>query len=304
MLFLHKKGPNYMLYTIKNEQLEITISTLGAEIKSVKYLNEDRLHDSNPQFWGRSAPLLFPNVGTILNKSTIINGQSYPLPKHGFLRDTESTIKEITKTSLILEFTSSAATLKMYPFDFKVTVAYALFNNQISSEVKIQNLSPKLMPFNFGLHPAFKTPVCADEKFEDYQISVQTLKNYDVLPVNLEFGLIDFNHIAKTLPLSKPLPLNYEDYQADALVFDNIEFNSLSLTNKKETKGLTFTFDQNFTMLGIWTPYPVKAPFICLEPWIGCADPVGHDGVFTNKKDLIWLKPNETKNISYNWKFF
>lgn len=293
-----------MLYTIKNDQIELKVCSLGAEIKSVKYLNEERLHDSNPKFWGRSAPLLFPNVGTILNKTTTINGQNYPLPKHGFLRDTESTVQELTDTSITFKFVSSPNTLKMYPFEFEINVAYKISDNLISSKIDIQNLSSCEMPFNFGLHPAFKIPLCADELFEDYQISIETLKTYDVLPVNLELGLIDFNHVAKKIDLSKPLVLNHDDYQTDALVFDKIDFNTITLANRQRTKGITFSYDQNFTMLGIWTPYPVKAPFICLEPWIGCADPVGHDGIYTNKKDLIWLKPHEIKKIKYQWKLF
>ena len=77
-----------MLYTIKNDYLEVQISDNGAEIKSIKYLNKDYLHNSDPKFWGRSAPLLWPNIGTIKNGTASIDGINYPMKKHGFLRDT------------------------------------------------------------------------------------------------------------------------------------------------------------------------------------------------------------------------
>ena len=57
-------------------------------------------------------------------------------------------------------------------------------------------------------------------------------------------------------------------------------------------------------MLGLWTPIKLSAPFICIEPWIGCADRPDTDGTFTNKRDLIWVKPNENKTIKYSFNIF
>ena len=65
----------------------------------------------------------------------------------------------------------------------------------------------------------------------------------------------------------------------------------------------SFEFN-DFPMLGIWTPNHVHANFICIEPWIGCADPSDHDNVFTNKRYLINLNPNDEKLISYHIKLF
>lgn len=294
---------DYMQYIIKNKYLDVTINTLGAEIKSIKYLDEERLHDSNPTYWHRSAPLLFPNIGTIKNGKTIINEHEYSLPKHGFLRDQEFTIIDYDDTKIMLEFKSNLKTKSIYPFDFQIIVLYQLEFETLKSSVTITNLHKQIMPFNFGLHPAFKIPISKDEQFNDYQIIFPTTSNYKIPTVNLSDGTIDFNSTIKNYYNLNTLDLEYFDYQNDALIFTDITFSNLTLTNKKQTKGLYFSFP-NFPMLALWTPNHIKSPFICIEPWIGCADESNHNGYFDQKKYLIKLKANEVYNICYQFKFF
>ena len=57
-------------------------------------------------------------------------------------------------------------------------------------------------------------------------------------------------------------------------------------------------------MLGVWTPNTCKAPFICIEPWIGCADAPTSNCDFLTKRDLIVVKPNESKKVNYEITLF
>jgi galactose mutarotase-like enzyme len=76
----------------------------------------------------------------------------------------------------------------------------------------------------------------------------------------------------------------------------------ISLKNKHMNKPiLTMTFDE-FTYLGIWSK--PGAPFICIEPWLSTADNVNSTGVFTQKQDIILLKPNDTFECKYTVEFF
>lgn len=292
-----------MLYTIENKHIRLTVSNHGAEIKSLVFDNVERIHDSNPAFWNRSAPLLFPCIGTITNKETIINDKAYALSKHGFLRDQDFELVSIDDHTIVLKFHSNETTLAMYPFTFEVIVKYEIENKKMLSSVNITNLSHEPMPFNFGLHPAFKTPISEDEKFEDYELVVHSSKDHPIYKVELSNGTINFDEAVRTINFSEPLPLNYDDYLGDALVFDNIDFDEITLQDSKGTHGVSFTFP-GFPMLGIWTPSPKRAPFICLEPWIGCADPTTHDGMFIHKKHMIVLNTSESKEITYTWRFF
>ena len=292
-----------MLYTIKNNNLSLSVSDHGAEIKSIIFNNEERLHDSNPSYWNRSAPLLFPCIGTITNGESIINGKPYNLPKHGFIRDQEFVLTNQTEDTLEFTFVSTPDTLKIYPYEFELVVKYILSENTVSSEVIVKNKSNETMMYNFGLHPAFKTPIREGETFEDYKFITESSKEHPVYKVELSNGTIDFREVMRTINFKEPLPLNYEDYKYDALVFDNIDFDQLTLTNNDETHGITFTF-KGFPMLGIWTPYPKNAPFICIEPWIGCADPTVHDGQFKHKTHVQTLEPSKENIIKYSFKFF
>lgn len=290
-----------MLHTIKNSKLEITIDSVGAEIKRIKYLGEDRLHDSNPKFWGRSAPILFPNIGKFKNDITSINGVEYKLTKHGFLRDTEMEVKDFKEYSITYSVKQTEKTLSVYPFDFELLIKYVLLDNILESTIIVKNTSNKVMPFNIGLHPAFKVPLY-DDKFEDYHLELSNSKTYDTPSVDLTTGTIDFNKTFRTFKNLKTLPLNYSDYDFDAIVLNDINFNNVKLY-KDEKELLSFTFS-GFNSLGIWTPNNnVFANFICIEPWHGCADSSDHDGIFEHKRDMMFLEPNDSKLFSYSFEF-
>lgn len=292
-----------MLHTIENKKIKLIVSEHGAEIKSLVFEGTERIHDSNPEFWGRSAPLLFPCIGTITNRQTLINGKPYALPKHGFIRDEDFILTKKDESSLEFTFNSNEKTLLIYPYHFTLIVKYILIDDELKSEIIVKNNSEEKMLYNFGLHPAFKTPIQEDEIFEDYEFIVHSSKNHPVIKVDLSNGTIDFRTIMREINFSNPLELNYDDYLNDALVFDNIDFNEMTLKHKTKNQGVTFKFP-NFPMLGIWTPSPKRAPFICIEPWIGCADPTIHDGSFINKKHVQKLDPHQEQNITYSWKFF
>lgn len=292
-----------MNYKISNQNLLIEVSDHGAELKSIKYNNVEYLHDSNPKFWSRSAPLLFPNIGTIKDGKTLINDNEYKMVKHGFLRDRDLQVTNHETSSITFEYLASDEDLKIYPYNFKFTVTYQIHGNILKSYIVVTNLSNDTMQFNLGLHPAFKVPLFENEKFEDYKFIFKDAGSYECPAVELSNGTINFEKIARKFENLKELPLNYEDYKEDALVFTNLATHQITLTNKDESHGVSFEF-HDFPLLGIWTPNHVKANFICIEPWIGCADPTNHDGQFKNKCELISLKENENTLITYQIKFF
>lgn len=292
-----------MNYQISNQKLIIKVAEHGAEIKTITYNNINYLHDSNPKFWNRSAPILFPNIGTIKNGQAKINGVNYPLTKHGFLRDRNFILEHLETSSITLSYLSNDDDLLIYPFKFKVDITYQIHGNTLKSYIVINNLSDVDMPFNLGLHPAFKVPLFENEQFEDYKFIFDEEITCDSPKVNLNDGTIDFNSIAKHFDKIKELPLNYSDYDNDALIFTNVKNNHIKLVNKNENHGVDFEFN-DFPLLGIWTPNHTHANFICIEPWIGCADTSDHDGNFLNKRQLINLKPKKMKLISYQIKFF
>lgn len=292
-----------MQYTIKNEKVTVSVESKGAELKVIKFNDVDYLHNGQQPYWNRTAPILWPNVGAIKDGYTIINGEKYRLPKHGFLRDSEFVVVSHDNTSLTLKLVSNEQTKELYPFDFEIIIVYRIVDSTVESSISINNKSTKTMPFNLGLHPAFKVPHSSDEQFEDYKIKFGVTGTYEMPTVNLSNGTIDFTKRNRTFTNFNTLSLNYDDYKNDALIFENILKRSVCLQNKDGSHGINFSFE-DFPMLGIWTPDSIKSPFICIEPWIGCGDPIDHDHIFTNKRDIINLLPNDSKTITYKLELF
>ena len=90
---------------IKNDQLTLEISSLGAELQSIKDANgNEYLWDGDDKYWNRHSPILFPIVCGLWNDTYRIDGKEYHLPRHGFARDTE--FKLVGKTGDRLTFAS------------------------------------------------------------------------------------------------------------------------------------------------------------------------------------------------------
>lgn len=287
-----------MLYTISNDLISLTINSVGAEIKSIKKDGIEYMHQDDPATWNRSAPYLFPAIGCFKNKVTYFNNQPYNLPKHGIVRDMEASLVEQTDNSLVFEVKENGESLRYYPYSFIFRVTYTLVNATVDVKLEVINTNNDDMPFNLGLHPAFRVPLFEGEKFEDYQITFNKKGTYEVPTVDLANGLIDWSKVCRIFNNLEVLPLNYADYKNDALVFDNVPFNEMVLSNPKNDYGIKLTFN-DFKTVGIWTPNHVNANFVCLEPWLGCADSPISSGKFAEKKNIINLAPEQTFTTSY-----
>ena len=83
-----------MIHTIQNNFLTVQVKNAGAELCSIKdKAGTEYLFDANPAYWGRSAPVLFPFVGSLKNKSFVYEGKSYQMGQHGFAQGLFSAAK-------------------------------------------------------------------------------------------------------------------------------------------------------------------------------------------------------------------
>ena len=51
--------------------------------------------------------------------------------------------------------------------------------------------------------------------------------------------------------------------------------------------------------VGIWSPTPKEAPFVCIEPWCGIADAVDATGQLAEKFGINKLPANELFKTQY-----
>lgn len=278
-----------MTYHLQNENIIITVDSKGAELKSVfnKSTQEELLWQAEPEFWSKSSPVLFPIVGTLKNDIYIYNQKQYKMPRHGFARDYNFNLDEVSNAHLVLSLEASPDTLQLYPFVFKLQIIYTLKNNSLQVDYKVENLSDvETMYFSLGAHPAFNVGIKVDD-FSDYSLLFN--KDSHLKASCLKDGLLTTDKNTITLTNQK-LPLNYELFENDALVLLDMKSDKITLMDNEDKNMLTFEFE-NFPYFGIWT---VKdSGFICLEPWAGVADFDSHDQQLENKTGINTLKPNE-----------
>ena len=287
-----------MLYTLENKKLCVLVRSQGAELRSIKEREDETeyLWDGNPEWWKYSSPVLFPIVGKLLDGKYTVDGQEYKLPGHGLGRISEFELvsREEMRIEFALKWTED--TLKVYPWKFQLNIAYELDDNQIKVIWKIQNLDDKHMVYSIGSHGAFRCPIVAGESFDDCYLEFNASEDMKNLPIDSK-GQIQHEYGDQAVKGTK-LPLNYEMFKHDALVYDAQKSDTVSICSTKSDKKVTVQA-KGFPYWGYWTPDKGGAPFLCIEPWHGHADYVDFAGDFKEREGSEELAPGEEKTFSY-----
>jgi galactose mutarotase-like enzyme len=284
-----------MQHILSNDFIEVSIKEFGAELNSLKKRNEplEYIWQGDEKYWNRHAPILFPIVGKLLDNEYIYENKTYKLGQHGFARDKlfEVFVKEDDYICFKLE--SSNDTLEIYPFYFELYLGYKLIKNSLEISYKVVNKSQKKMPFSIGAHPAFYWPL-EKEKKENYYFEFENTKELERLPLTVA-GISNKKEIIKLE--NNKLALNEGLFKDDALVIQNLENKTITFKNSQDNKSIKMSFE-GFPYLGLWSK-PTGAPFICIEPWCGVADFIGHNKKLEDKKEIITLLENEIFQSSY-----
>lgn len=277
------------MYNLENENLKVSVITKGAELNSIfnKTNQQELLWQADPAFWGKSSPVLFPIVGTLKDDVYIYNQAEYKLSRHGFARDFNFSVNKVSDNQLIFTLESSAKTLNIYPFLFRLQIIYTLETDRLKVEYKVVNLSAEqMMYFSLGAHPAFNVGN-TKKSFNDYKLFFNN--DYELKANYLKNGLLKADQHTVLLNNQK-LNLNYKLFENDALVFLDMKSDNIALLDGDDKEILTFKFE-NFPYFGLWT---VKdSGFICLEPWAGFSDFETHNQQLENKVGINILQPKE-----------
>ena len=272
--------------------IEFTSKKQGAELTSIKYNNEDRLHDGQIG-WNRHSPVLFPMVGRLKEDKTIINGKEYFMKQHGFARDMEfeeiENSREIQKYRLV----TSEETLEKYPYNFELTVAYTKTEDSVTTEYEVKNNGNEIMNFGIGGHPAYKLD------FSNCYIEFEK-EEKSVIFYGVENGLLSKPY-KMNMRNDKYIDLNEDSFANDAIIMEGLQSNKIYVKRKLDGKRLLEFDFTGFPYLAIWSKQ--DAPFLCIEPWYSTADSVSATGEFKNKKGNIELLPNEKFACKYTVKF-
>lgn len=274
------------------------VDTMGGELVSCKDPSGvEYIWQGDPAYWSGRNPLLFPIVGALKDGKISINGQEYRMPQHGFARRQEFTLLDQGAGWAELELRENPETLAQYPFPFRVKVRQALTEEGFSTAFTVENTGTEPMPFCLGAHTAFNCPLMPGDRFEDYMICFDQRETCETLvPAG---GLFDPARKVPFLKNNYTLPLKYEYFDtADTLAFEGLKSTVVSLEHRGTRWGVRMHFE-GFPMLAFWTKPNANAPYLCIEPWHGCAAMAGEGPEFSQKAHCITLQPGESRTLGY-----
>ena len=277
---------------IENADLVVEVSTLGAEMQSLKTADgRDWLWNGDATWWTGRSPILFPIVGKAPGDMLAVNGQTYPMAQHGIARRREFTLVEQSTNACRHQLVSTPETRAVYPFDFRLTLEHRLDGRKLSVTATVENTGDTPLPFGIGFHPAFLWPLPGAEN-KPHAVTLDNGAEPGV--VQLEDGLI-----GKTLPTSPfeagRLDLAHSLFDNDALIFPEGAGTGLTF-GADDGPGLSFTF-HNLPNIALWQK--PGAPFLCIEPWHGMAAHAGGTAELVERPYTVALAAGDAMDFGF-----
>lgn len=274
------------LIEIASAGLSAAINPFGAELTHLRDANgRELMTDADPAWWTGHAPILFPIVGRLNGDALRLDGIDHPMKQHGFARRMPFSVLEQGPDRAIFRLADSEETRAIYPFSFALDLAFTIAGATLSIAARIENRGETAMPASFGWHPAFAWPLPYGASREDHRI-VFDQDEPETLRQIVPGGLI--GPTPRPSPLDgRILPLHDDLFLNDALIWDPVSSRRVRYGAPTGPQ-LDIAFPDT-TKLGIWTK--PGAPFICIEPWHGIADPEGFAGDFTDKPGVFEIAP-------------
>lgn len=279
--------------TIASPALSVAIDPLGAELWSLKDVaGRELMTDADPRWWTGHAPLLFPFVGRSRGDVYRLDGRDYPMSQHGFARRCAFLAIEQTDDHLLLRLEADHETRAVYPFDFRLDMAFAVEGATLRMTATVTNRGETAMPFSFGYHPAFAWPLPYGGAVEDHRILFEAPEPAPIRKVGTEPGLI----ARETFPSpvhGDTLAPTHALFEGDALIWDDLASRSLTWGVPGQPH-LKIAFPDT-PWLGLWQK--PGAHYLCIEPWAGMADLVGFDGDVWDKQGILCLLPGDSRSF-------
>ena len=181
-----------------------------------------------------------------------------------------------------------------YPFPFSLRVRHQLLADGFSTAFTVENTGAASMPFCIGGHTAIRIP--EGERFEDFHLLFDQAETADSHLLSPQ-GIILHDGRKAMLDGTGTLALDYQDFaQMDTLIFSMLRSGNVSLVHRETGRGVRLDFHE-FPMVAFWTK--PEAPFLCLEPWQGCAAWDNESGKFEDKPFCTTLEPGREKTLTY-----
>jgi galactose mutarotase-like enzyme len=278
-------------HVMTNGTLSATVKADGAELCSLRDAAEVEMLWQAQPVWPRHAPVLFPIVGRLKNDTLRHAGKSYRLTQHGFARDKRFAWLNRSATACRLVLHEDAETRAVYPFPFRLEIAFTLNDDVLEQQFTVTNPGRDVLPASLGAHPGFVWPLADGVEKTAH---VLDFAEPETGPVRRLSGGVLIPAPQPSPIVTQRLALNEALFAADALILPNPVSRSVRYTAPgASTIEVAW---EGFRQLGIWSR--VGGDFLCIEPWHGTASPADFDGEFRDKPDLMHIPPGDHRTLS------
>lgn len=290
---------------IENQKLRAEVKLHGAELKSLvrKSDGQELMWEADPAYWGKTSPILFPFIGKLEHAAFRHGGKTYEADKHGFARDMDFTVAQQESDRVIFAIESNEATLKKYPFPFRLEVEYQAVDTSLQVKYRVQNSGKGTMYFSLGGHPAFACPLIIDGKRTGKRTDGNTIRLYGenhkpltgesakATEINVSIGLLTGDHYEVKMD-NGVIPIVDHIFDKDALCFAGQGVREVGIADATGKEYIRMEAD--CPVWGIWSMPMSDASYVCIEPWWGICDTEGYEGTLEERPYTNQVAKGET----------
>ena len=290
-----------MEYIIENEYLKVTVTTKGAQVKSVirKCDGVEHMWQADPTVWAWHAPVLFPHCGKVVDGIIEAKGRECPSASHGFTRTSEHQFVEQSNDTIVLELCASPETLASFPYEFRLVSTFTLENDTLHHTLTVENLDEEKMGFGIGFHPGFALPFDDKHVATDYELRFSESESPICLNC-LPTGLVQPNHYVLGNNLTT-LPLDEKIFANDSHCMSNLRSATLGVYERGTGRGVVCDI-RDFPYVLIWSK-PGMPKFVCIEPWQSLPSFEGGSRKWDEKAHAAILEPGEAWSTTLSTSF-
>ena len=290
-----------MEYIIENEYLKVTITSWGAQVKSVirKCDSVEHIWNGDASVWKFHTPILFPHCGKLVDGKLEAKGKDYESSMHGFARDMEHDFVDQTEDTLVLELCSCPETLVRFPYEFRLVSTFTLENDTLHHSLTVENLDSDKLHFGIGYHPGYTVPFDDQHVATDYELRFSETESPICLNC-LPTGLVQKDHYS--LPANiNALPIDEQLFANDSHCMVNLKSATLGIYEKGTGRAVVCNIAE-FPYVLIWSK-PGMPKFVCIEPWHSLPSAEGGSIKWEEKPAAAILNPGEAWSCTLSTSF-
>lgn len=281
---------------IENKQLEVVVSSYGAELQSIKSAKSstEYLWQGDDEHWKGKAPVMFPVNVKFKDAHYTYKGVDYEMPDMGLAKISYFELTDIQEEEVTFQLKSNKSTLKKYPFPFLLTVRYTLSGKKLISEFIVENTGSETMYYALGGHPGFRFPIKGKNKRN--QNGFVFAKNYTLDRTEIAGGLVQDNQISF---LQNESGFTFSDTRIPnaGMFVENMPSRKIGICLPAEPAYITVNLG-DFPNVNMWTPPGM--PFACIEPMVGHHDFQDTPTEIDKKTYLVALPAGKKKSYRFS----